>query len=97
MGTYILLSTLTPKGRKTLHNNTDRLQQVNKEIEVLGCKAVNQYAVLGLDDFVSIVEAPDNETAVQLSVDLGCRGTVKTLPAMTVDEFRKKLKELAKK
>lgn len=76
MGTYILLSTLTPKGRKTLHKNRDRLQQVNKEIEALGCKVVHQYAVLGLYDFVSIVEAPNNETAVQLSVDLGSRGTV---------------------
>lgn len=36
---------------------------------------------------------------VRLSVDLGSCGTVNmmTLPAMTVDELRKKLKELGKK
>lgn len=99
MGTYVLLTTLTPKGRKTLDKNPDRLQEVNKEVEALGCKVVNQYAVLGLYDFVSIVQAPDNETAARLSVELGARGTVNivTLPAMGVDELSKKLKGLGKK
>ncbi|MGH8603388.1 MAG: GYD domain-containing protein [Gammaproteobacteria bacterium] len=93
MATYVLLSTLTPEGRLTMHKNPDRLQQVNKEIEALGCKVTAQYAVLGIYDFVTIVEAPDNETAAHLSIDLGSRGTVNlmTLPAMTVDDLRKKL------
>jgi uncharacterized protein with GYD domain len=94
MATYILLSTLTPEGRRTLHNHPDRLLEVNKEVEQLGCKVLAQYAVLGLYDFISIVEAPDNETAAHLSVDLGSRGTVSlmTLPAMIIDDFMKKLK-----
>ena len=32
--------------------------------------------MLGGFDFVSLVEAPDNETVAYLSVDLGSRGTV---------------------
>jgi uncharacterized protein with GYD domain len=94
MAIYILLSTLTPEGRRTLHNNPDRLIEVNKEIEQFGCKVLAQYAVLGPYDFVSIVEAPDNETAAHLSVDLGSRGTVSliTLPAMKIDAFVQKLK-----
>jgi uncharacterized protein with GYD domain len=94
MAIYILLSTLTPEGRRTMHKNPDRLIEVNKEIEQFGCKVLAQYAVLGLYDFVSIVEAPDNETAAHLSVDLGSRGTVSliTLPAMEVDAFVQKLK-----
>ena len=86
MAIYILLSTLTPEGRRTLHNNPDRLIEVNKEIEQFGCKVLAQYAVLGPYDFVSIVEAPDNETAAHLSVDLGSRGTVSliTLPAIRI-------------
>ncbi len=32
MPTYILMSTLTPEGRQTLHKDPDRLEQVNKEI-----------------------------------------------------------------
>ena len=94
MATYILLSTLTPEGRRTMHNNPDRLIEVDKEIEQFGCKILAQYAVLGPYDFVSVVEAPDNETVAHLSVDLGSRGTVNlmTLPAMTIDAFMKKLK-----
>jgi uncharacterized protein with GYD domain len=94
MAIYILLSTLTPEGRRTMHKNPDRLIEVNKEIEQFGCKVLAQYAVLGLYDFVSIVEAPDNETAAHLSVDLGSRGTINliTLPAMKVDAFVQKLK-----
>ena len=94
MPTYIMLSTLTPEGRKTLHEQPERLEEVNKEIEAFGCTVVSQYAVLGLYDFVSVVEAPDNETIAHLSVDLGARGTINitTLPAMTTDQLRRKLK-----
>lgn len=40
MPTYILLSTLTPEGRQTLHKNPDRLDEVNHEIEEFGCKVL---------------------------------------------------------
>ncbi len=95
MPTYVLLTTLTPEGRQSLHKNPDRLLEVNKEIEQFGCKVLSQYAILGPYDFLTIVEAPDNETAAHLAVDLGSRGTVSlmTLPAMHIDEFIKKLKE----
>jgi len=42
MPTYILMSTLTPEGRQTLHKDPDRLEQVNKEITDFGCKVVAQ-------------------------------------------------------
>jgi uncharacterized protein with GYD domain len=94
MPTYILLSTLTPEGRQTLHKNPDRLDEVNKEIEEFGCKVLGQYAVLGVYDFVTLIDAPDQETAAHLSVDLGSRGTVNimTLPAMSTSQLREKLK-----
>ncbi len=94
MSMYILLSTLTPEGRKTLHTNPERLEEVNKEIADFGCMVVAQYAVLGQYDFVSIIEAPDNETIAHLSVDLGSRGTVNitTLAAIPTAQLRDKLK-----
>ncbi|MGH7934078.1 MAG: GYD domain-containing protein [Candidatus Binataceae bacterium] len=94
MPTYILLSTLTPEGRQTLHKDPDRLEQVNREIADFGCSLVSQYAVLGQCDFVTIIEAADNETVAHLSVDLGSRGTVNivTLPAIPVADLRAKLK-----
>src|SRR5499427_4955261 len=78
MPTYILLSSLTPEGSQTLHKDPERLDAVNKESSEFGCKVVTQYAVLGGYDFVTIVDAPDNETVAHMSVDLSSRGTVRS-------------------
>ena len=93
MPKYVLLSTLTPEGRKTLHQHPERVRAVDDEIATFGCKVIDQYAVLGPYDFVTIVEAPDNETVAHLSVDLGSRGTVHvtTLPAIPIDSLVQKL------
>jgi uncharacterized protein with GYD domain len=58
MPTYILLSTLTPEGRQTLHKNPDRLEEVNKEIAAFGCTVVGQYAVLGFYDHARRSQQP---------------------------------------
>ena len=94
MPTYILLSTLTPEGRRTLHSDPDRLDEVNQEITDFGCEVIGQYAVLGSCDFVTVIQAPDNESVAHLSVALGSRGTVSifTLPALAMTDFRIKLK-----
>ena len=94
MPTYILLSTLTPEGRHTLHKDPERIESVNTEIEKFGCKVLSQYATLGQYDFVTIVEAPDNETAAHLAIDLGSRGTVniQTLPALSSTHLRQVMK-----
>jgi uncharacterized protein with GYD domain len=94
MATYIMLTTLTDEGRKTVKANPGRIREVNKEIESFGAKVLAQYAVLGPYDFVNVVEAPDNETIAKISMELGSRGTVQimTLPALPVETFTKKAK-----
>ena len=94
MATYIFLSTLTDEGRKTIKGRPERIQEVNKEIEAMGTKVVAQYAVLGGYDFISVVEALDNETVARISVELGARGTVQitTLPAIPIPQFIERLK-----
>ncbi len=89
MPTYILLSTLTVQGIQTLKSNPERLRAVNKDVEELGAKVLHQWATLGDIDFVNIVEAPDVATIARVSVALGARGStkVRTLPALTIDEF----------
>ena len=93
MAIYIMLSTLTDEGAKTIKERPGRIKEVNEEIEALGVKVKAQYAVLGLYDFVNIVEAPDNETVARVSIELGSRGSVKiqTLAAIPIDEFIAKL------
>ncbi len=99
MSKYILLSTLTPEGRKTVKERPNRISEVNKEIERYGAKVVSQFVVLGAYDFVTILEAPDNETVARVSAELGSRGTVQimSMPAMSVEDFTKGFKALKSK
>lgn len=94
MAIYIALSTLTDEGRKTIKQRPGRIKEVNKEIEAMGIKVLGQYAVLGPYDFVTLLDAPNNEAVMRMSVELGSRGTVQliTLPALSVDDFIKTLK-----
>jgi len=89
MATYIMLSTVTDEGSKTIKKNAGRIKEVNKELEELGVKVTAQYAVLGPFDFVNIVEAPDNETIARASAEMASRGSVKiqTLAAIPIDDF----------
>jgi uncharacterized protein with GYD domain len=96
MQKYVLLSTLTAEGAKTMHTNPDRVIEVDREAEAFGCKMVAQYATLGPYDFVTVIEAPDNETVASLSIGLGLRGTVDivSMPAMPVESLIGNLKKV---
>ena len=89
MPTYLMLSTLTDQGLRTLQSNPERLREVNRDVEELGAKVLHQWATLGDFDFVNVVEAPDTATMARVSVALGARGSTKiqTLPALTIDEL----------
>jgi len=93
MPIYIMISTLTDEGRKTIKKHPERIEEVNREIENMGAKVLAQYALLGQYDFISILDAPDNEAIARISIELGSRGTVQivTLPAIPVDEFIQKM------
>jgi uncharacterized protein with GYD domain len=87
--TYLMLTTLTEKGRQTLNANPARLREVNRDVEALGAKVLHQWASLGEYDFVNVVEAADDLTMANLSLKLGARGSVKfqTLALLSVDEL----------
>jgi len=89
MATYVMLTTLTDQGRKTIKENPQRIKEVNKEVEAMGAKILAQYALLGSYDFINILEAPDNKTVSKVAIELGSRGTLQTMTmaAMTLDEF----------
>jgi uncharacterized protein with GYD domain len=79
MPTYVMLTTLTDEGRKTIKNNPERIHDVNKEVEAMGIRIISQLSLLGPYDFINILEAPNNEAVVKLAVELGSRGTLQTL------------------
>mgnify|MGYP001123226460 CR=1 FL=1 len=89
MATYVMLTTLTDEGRKTIKEKPQRIKEVNKEVEAMGVKILAQYALLGPYDFVNILEARDNKAITKVALELGARGTLQTLTmtAMTLDEF----------
>ncbi|CAN5453304.1 GYD domain-containing protein [soil metagenome] len=93
MPTYIMLTNLTPDGVKTIKNNPARVHEVNHEVESLGVKVLSQWATLGAYDFISVVEAPDEQTMAKVSVELGSRGTTTshTLTAIDAETFTKAL------
>jgi uncharacterized protein with GYD domain len=94
MSTYIILSTLTNEGRKTIKENPKRILEVNRELEKMGVKVREQFCVLGPYDFVNIVEAKDNKTVMNMSLEIGARGSVQlmTMAAIPLSDFVKKLK-----
>ncbi len=93
MPIFVMLTNLTADGVRTLKNNPNRVQEVNKEVEQLGAKVVDQWATLGPYDFVTVVEAPDIATITKVSVELGSRGTMtsQTLAALSAEEFASSL------
>ncbi len=94
MPLYIMTSTLTDEGRKTVKSNPLRIIEVNKEVEAMGVKILAQYVTLGQYDFINILEAPNNEIVAKVAIELGSRGTLQTntLAALTLDDFIKALK-----
>ena len=95
MSVYLMLTTLTDTGRKSLQEDPEVLKELNKEVEFSGVKILCQYALLGQYDFISILEAPSNETIAKLAIRLSAKGTTQTLTmaAITLDNLIAALKE----
>ena len=89
MAIYVMLTSLTDEGRKTVRENPARIKEVSKEVEAMGAKILAQYALLGPYDFINILEAPDNKVITKIAMELSSRGTLHTMTmaAMTLDEF----------
>jgi uncharacterized protein with GYD domain len=84
-----MLTNLTAEGVRTIKNNPARVAEVNREVEQIGAKVLAQYATLGQYDFVTVIEAPDEETMAKVSIELGSRGTMtsQTLTAMSAEKL----------
>lgn len=85
----MILSKLTEEGCRTLTKKPERIKEVNREVEEMGGKVVSQYVIFGEYDFLSIIEAPDNETIAKISINLSSRGSIRitSYPAIEVDPF----------
>jgi uncharacterized protein with GYD domain len=95
MAVFVMLTTLTDEGRKTIKDKPERIKDVNKEVEAQGLRIIDQFALLGPYDFVNIVEAPNAEAVSRVAIALGARGTLQTMTmaAMSLDDFISGLKK----
>jgi len=95
MPTYLMLTQLTDAGRKAIQEDPESLRDINKEVEFMGVKILDQYGLLGQYDFVNILEAPSNEAIAKLAIRLSAKGTLQTLTlsAISLDDLISTLKE----
>jgi uncharacterized protein with GYD domain len=93
MRTFLLLSILSSQGMQTLAATPEGLFEVNREIEALGGRVVDQWALLGAYDFLSVVEAPDDRAIASIIAELSSRGSAQfeTLVALSVEDLAEAL------
>ncbi len=86
---FVILSRLTEDGANTVKKRPNRIKEVNEELNAYGVKVLDQYALLGNYDFVSVVEAESNKQVMNAMLELTSRGTIETttMPAIPVDEL----------
>jgi len=85
MPVYVMLSTIGPDGFHRLNTQPERLREVNEDVEAFGVTILQQYALLGQWDFLTLIDAPDDVTMAKLATKLAARGTLKTTTLKTVD------------
>src|SRR5438270_13483338 len=80
MPKYAVLGGYTAEAwSKMVDNPGDRTAAVTKVIESLGGKLETFYWSFGDDDFLGIIEAPDDLAAAAFSVAVGSSGTLRNL------------------
>ena len=89
MPTYIQLLTLTEDGRKKALDDPGSVLRAQAEASAPGTRVLGLYGVLGDCDFVSIVDAEDNDAIARFSMELGVRAGahVATMPAIPIGRF----------
>jgi uncharacterized protein with GYD domain len=97
MAKYAVLGGYTADAwSKMIENPGDRTAAVTKAVEALGGKLESFYWSFGDDDFLGIIEAPDDAGAAAFSVAVGSSGTLRnlrTIKLISLEEGRKILEK----
>jgi uncharacterized protein with GYD domain len=84
--TYINLINFTGQGVGEFRDTVRRAKEYHKAIEQTGGKYRSEFWTMGPYDAVVIFDAPDDETATSLALDLSSRGSVRTTTMRAFDE-----------
>jgi uncharacterized protein with GYD domain len=92
MGTYVVLTRVSPDALKSPDSLLELEQQVKTQVEreCPEVKWITNYAVMGPYDYLDLFEAPDNETAMRVSTIIRSVGHSATelWPATEWSSFR---------
>jgi len=97
MVTYVALSTFTDQGIRTVKDTTKRADAVREAAKKFGCNMTQLYWTLGQYDLVSVIEAPNDESATAFALAISADGNIRmqSLRAFGKDEMNKILSKLA--
>ena len=88
MATYIVLSTFTEQGIKSVRDTTKRADAVRETARKMGIETKSIYWTVGKYDVVATFEAPDDASITALALSLGSAGNIRTqtMRAFTKEE-----------
>ena len=94
---YITLINFTDKGSSHIKESTARAHAFDDIAAKSGVQVEGQFWTMGSYDLVSVVEAPDDESATAFCLALGAQGNVhtQTLRAFSRDEMNAILAKMA--
>ena len=93
---YIILARFTDQGIKNIKDTTRRADAAKSEAEKIGGK-FTIYWTFGKYDAIGILEASDDEAALQFGLKVGSLGNIRTttLRAFTEEEIAKVINKLS--
>ncbi|UCC90720.1 MAG: GYD domain-containing protein [Dehalococcoidia bacterium] len=96
MATYLMLFRFTGRGTENIKDSPARVEAAKEAFRAIGAHVKEFYLLMGTYDTAFVVEAPDDETIMKASLNLGSQGSVRTetFRAFTEDEYKKIIADL---
>lgn len=96
MPSYVVLATFTERGAHDVKDTISRSDKFKAMAKDGGVTVKDMYWLMGAYDVLALCEAPDDETAVALSISTAARGFVQTqtLRAFTAEEVGRILEKM---
>ena len=89
MPTYIALANFTDQGIRSVKDTTKRADAIKDAAKKFGASMTQIYWTVGQYDLVTVIEAPNDESATAFALAIGSAGNVRTqtLRAFSRDEM----------
>jgi uncharacterized protein with GYD domain len=85
MPTYVVLMNWTDQGISSVRESVQRRDRADALAERYGARIQQVYWTVGSYDIVTILEAPDDESATAMLLELGSQGNLRTTTLRAYD------------